>query len=191
MKETVLHELFPLGPFSADEQKQIVSAYQKKHVKKNDILLRETETAKVYHFVESGYLRSFATNQEGQDISTAFFKRKDVAIDWPSFLLQVPSKENIQALTDVICWELDYKTFQEFFHQFEAFRDAGRTRLVSNYFDLKRKSVSAITDSAKQRYLKLLEEKPDLLQHVSLKHLASYLGITDTSLSRIRKEILS
>jgi hypothetical protein len=71
----------------------------------------------------------------------------------------------------------------------EAFREVGRTRLVNNYFELKNHSVSIIADPAKDRYLNLLKAKPDIVQNVPLKQIATYLGITDTSLSRIRKEI--
>ena len=71
----------------------------------------------------------------------------------------------------------------------EAFREVGRTKLISNYFELKTHSVSIISDPAKDRYLNLIKQKPDIVQNVPLKQIATYLGITDTSLSRIRKEI--
>ena len=71
----------------------------------------------------------------------------------------------------------------------EAFREVGRTRLVQNYFELKNHSISIVADHAKDRYLSLLKEKPELVNNVPLKHLATYLGITDTSLSRIRSEV--
>jgi len=71
----------------------------------------------------------------------------------------------------------------------EAFREIGRTRLINNYFELKNHSVSVITDPAKERYLNLIKTKPSIVQNVPLKQIATYLGITDTSLSRIRKEI--
>jgi hypothetical protein len=71
----------------------------------------------------------------------------------------------------------------------EPFREVGRTRLVNNYFELKTHTVSVIADPAKDRYLNLLKAKPDIVQNVPLKQIATYLGITDTSLSRIRKEI--
>jgi hypothetical protein len=72
----------------------------------------------------------------------------------------------------------------------EAFREVGRTRLVNNYFELKNHSVSIIADPARDRYINLLKSKPDIVQNVPLKQIATYLGITDTSLSRIRKEII-
>jgi len=62
--------------------------------------------------------------------------------------------------------------------------------LVKNHLELKSHLDLVISNSAKQRYLKLVKEKPILVRNVPLKHIATYLGITDTSLSRIRKEIL-
>src|SRR5690606_31858197 len=118
-----------------------------------------------------------------------FYSTGDIVIDWPSFFLRAPTRENIQALTDCICWQLDFPTFQSLFHSIEKFREAGRTRLVSSYFSLKKHSVSMIADDAPKRYQQLLQEKPHIFQQVSLKHIASYLGITDTSLSRIRREM--
>jgi CRP-like cAMP-binding protein len=103
--------------------------------------------------------------------------------------MRTPTKQNFHALTDVECWELDFETFQQLFHSIESFREAGRSRLVKSYFELNSHSLSLITDKAKQRYLRLISDKPHIVQNVSLKHIASYLGITDTSLSRIRKEI--
>jgi hypothetical protein len=61
---------------------------------------------------------------------------------------------------------------------------------VGSYFKLKERTILMITDTAKDRYEKLLKEKPDIFQNASLKHIATYLGITDTSLSRIRKEFV-
>jgi len=61
--------------------------------------------------------------------------------------------------------------------------------LINNYFELKNHSVSIIADPAKERYLNLIKQKPGIVQNVPLKQIATYLGISDTSLSRIRKEI--
>jgi hypothetical protein len=61
--------------------------------------------------------------------------------------------------------------------------------LVRGYAALKARMLSMITDTAEERYEKLLQSNPEVFQHAALKHIASYLGITDTSLSRIRKEL--
>lgn len=152
-------------------------------------MLEEGKPAKYYWFVESGFIRSFVIDTAGNEVSTNFYGKTDIVIDWPAFFMRTPAKEFIQAITDCKCWQLDFETFQQLFHSIEAFREAGRASLVQSYFELKRHSTSLICDQAKDRYLRLLNEKRQIIQQVPLKQIASYLGITDTSLSRIRKEI--
>ncbi len=184
-----LRHIFKPEKFTQEEIEIILPNYKRVEFAKNDFLLKEGQTARDYWFVQSGFIRSFAIDPEGNDISTNFYTTGDIAIDWPSFFLRHPTKENMQALTDCVCWQLDFDTFQTLFHSIEAFREQGRTTLVGSYFALKNHSVSMITDQAKERYKKLLKEKPQIIQNVSLKQIATYLGITDTSLSRIRKEL--
>lgn len=186
---SILHQIFSTSLFSEDELNQIIPSFKLIEFAKGDFLLQEGSTSNYYWFLESGFIRSFAIDLDGNEVSTNFYSTGDVVIDWPSFFMRLPTKENIQALTNVKCWQLDFETFQQLFHKIESFREAGRARLVRSYFDLKQHSVSLITDQAKDRYLKLIEDKPDIIQNVSLKQIASYLGITDTSLSRLRKEL--
>jgi CRP-like cAMP-binding protein len=184
-----LKNIFTDGNFSADEQETILSKFTAAAFKKNDYLLFEGKVENFYWFVQEGYIRSFVVDIAGNDISTNFYTTGDVVIDWASFFLRSPTRENIQALTDCTCWQLDFENFQQLFHSIRSFREQGRTNLVNSYFSLKSKSIAMIADEAKDRYVNLLQHKPHILQNVSLKHIATYLGITDTSLSRIRKEI--
>ncbi|TAF77662.1 MAG: Crp/Fnr family transcriptional regulator [Bacteroidetes bacterium] len=173
----------------AKDKALIIDKFKKVTFAKNDFLLTEGKIANYYWYIESGFVRSYATDPEGNDISTNFFATGDLVIDWSSFFMRNPTRENMQALTDCVCWQLDFQTFQQLFHSIEAFRESGRTRLVSSYFELKKNRISMIVDPAKDRYKMLMKEKPEIIQNVSLKQIATYLGITDTSLSRIRKEI--
>jgi len=184
-----LTHIFKATEFSTEELETIIPKFKQISFAKNDYLLKEGDTEYHYWFVESGFVRSYVIDTEGNDISTNFYTIGDIVIDWTSFFLRSPTRENIQALTDCVCWQLDFETFQLLFHSIQSFREQGRTTLVSSYFSLKTKSVSMIADQAKERYIRLLKERPLIIQNISLKHIATYLGITDTSLSRIRKEI--
>ncbi len=184
-----LTHIFKEKDFSSEELEIIIPKFRKISFSKNDFLLEEGEVENHYFFIESGFVRSYVMDTEGNDISTNFYSMGDIVIDWTSFFLRNPTRENIQALTDCVCWQLDFETFQQLFHGIQRFREQGRTTLVSSYFALKKHSVSMIADQAKERYIRLLKEKPHIVQNVSLKHIATYLGVTDTSLSRIRKEI--
>jgi len=183
-----LTNIFNEQNFKEEELDKIISQYQKTEFSKNDYLVKEGSTANFYYFLESGFARSYAIDLEGNDITTKFFSSTDIVIDWHSYFLRTKCRENIQAITPCVAWKITFENFMKLFN-IEAFREIGRTRLINNYFELKNHSVSVITDPAKERYLNLIKTKPSIIQNVPLKQIATYLGITDTSLSRIRKEI--
>lgn len=189
IKDHFLHSIFSQTDFKESELETILPKFKQVRFSKNDYLLQEGKTENQYWFLESGFVRSFVNDTNGNDITTNFYSSTDIVIDWSSFFLRNPSRENIQALTDCICWQMDFENFQQLFHSIETFREHGRRRLVSSYFALKNHSVSIIADQAKERYIQLLKDKPHIVQNVSLQHIATFLGITKYSLSRIRKEI--
>ena len=168
----------------------VLSQFKKVTFRKNEFIIQEGSTTNYYFFLESGFARSYAVDIEGNNVTTKFFSTEDIVIDWHSYFLKRPCKEYIQALSPCVMWKIHFEAFMKLFH-IEAFREVGRTRLVSNYFELKSHTVSMIADQAKDRYLKLMNEKPEIVHNVPLKHIATFLGVTDTSLSRIRKDILS
>jgi CRP-like cAMP-binding protein len=183
-----LKKIFNEQNFKKEDLEKILNQYQRLEFAKNDYLIKEGSVANYYYFVESGFARSYAIDLEGNDISTKFFSSTDIVIDWHSYFLKTKCRENIQAITPCVVWKISFEKFMQLFN-IEAFREVGRTRLINNYFELKSHSVSIIADTAKDRYLQLLKTKPDIIHNVPLKQIATYLGITDTSLSRIRKEI--
>lgn len=184
-----LRTIFKSEKFTEIEFDLISAQFKKVEFKKNEYLMEEGKIANFYFFLESGFARSYAIDLEGNDITTNFFSQEDIVIDWHSYFLKTPCREFVQALTPCKAWKIYFQDFMKLFN-IESFREVGRTNLINNYFELKNHSVSMISDEAKDRYLKLLEMKPDIIHNVPLKHIATYLGITDTSLSRIRKEIL-
>ena len=181
-------QIFNKVNFTEDELKLILSQYQRIEFKKNDCLIKEGQIASFYYFLESGFARSYSIDLQGVDITTKFFGRKDLVIDWQSYFLKTRCKENIRAITPCVAWKITFEDFMKLFN-IEAFREVGRTALIRNYFELKNHSLSLIAETATDRYLALIREKPDIAQNVPLKQIATYLGIADTSLSRIRNKI--
>ena len=190
MNEThFLYKVFQSSGITIDELEKIIPKYKQINCTKNDYLLNEGQVEKKYWFIETGFIRSYIIDIDGNDITFNLYSSGDVIIDYPSFFFFAPTRENIQALTDCVCWEISFDDFQELFNDISSYREQQRGLLVGSYFALKQHSISLIADQAKDRYLRLLKEKPQIIQNVSLKHIATFLGITDTSLSRIRKEI--
>ena len=188
MKVNPLKYVYQHPLLTEKDLRTIFTAHEKVMFGKGELLLREGQIADEYLIMEHGLMRSFVRDFDGNDITTNFFSENELAIEVSSLFQRKPTQENIQTLTDCSCWKIEYTIFQELFHSIEGFREWGRAWMSSSLFEFKQRSVSMITDSATERYHKLLEDRPLVLQNAPLKHVASFLGITDTSLSRIRKE---
>lgn len=106
-----------------------------------------------------------------------------------SFYSQSPGLENLVALEDTVLLCTTHPRLQQLFADFPAFEKFGRVLYETILTQMKRRILYRLHFDAQTRYLHLLETQPDLLRRVPLKHLASYLNITDSTLSRIRKKI--
>lgn len=167
---------------------EIAKTFKAKEIMRNEFLLKEGRVADEYFFLESGFIRSFAFDTEGNEVTTNFYSGSQVVFEVSSFFNRTIAKENFQAIEDCTGWYITYAELNNLFHSMHEFRDFGRSILVKGFSALKIRMLSMITETAEQRYNTLLKTNPEIFQHAALKHIASYLGITDTSLSRIRKE---
>jgi CRP-like cAMP-binding protein len=156
---------------------------------KNEILLRENRISKSTYILESGYIRSYTLDHNQDEVTTNIFSAPCFVNDFLSLFKQQPTSENFQSITSCKLWTMSYEKVQTCFHTYPEFREFGRMMLVTNYSKLHDRMLGMIKDTAENRYLKLMQQHPDIFQNIPLKIIASYLGITDTSLSRIRKEI--
>jgi CRP-like cAMP-binding protein len=186
--QKLIHFLHDSKHMSLATATQVAGIFSFKEIERNDFLLKEGKVCNEYVFLEKGFLRSFAYDTDANDISTNFYVEGQVVFEVSSFFNRTPSRENIQAITDCSGWIITYDQLNNLFHSLPEFRDFGRSILVKGFASLKVRMLSMITETAEQRYDTLLKTNPEIFQYAALKHIATYLGITDTSLSRIRKE---
>jgi CRP-like cAMP-binding protein len=184
--EKYITSLLPMPPGKA---KLVADQFEPIAFNKGDLVLKENKISGKTYFLESGFMRSFAFDNNGEEVTTNIFSAPCFVNDFLSFFKQQPTKENIQALTNCKVWKMSYEVVQTNFHAYPEFREFGRILLVTNYAILHERMLGMIKDTAEIRYLKMLKQHPDIFQNIPLKIIASYLGITDTSLSRIRKEV--
>jgi CRP-like cAMP-binding protein len=176
-------------PMPLSQAEAIAARFSEKDFSKDDMILKSGKTCNEYYYLEDGYARAYTYDLDGNDVTTAFYTSNQVICELFSFFKRVPSRENIQALSDCKTWYLTFDGLQEVFHSLVEFREFGRTILINSYAMLKQRMLSTLHETAEERYGNLLRTNPEIFQHAPLKQIASYLGITDTSLSRIRKEI--
>lgn len=188
-KQKTLHDVYK-HPLLTDKDLAVINALHKRVVfNKGDFYLRKGENPHSYLILEKGLMRSFVFDYDGNEITTHFFTEQEVVIEVLSLFKHTPSEESIQALTECVCWEIDFEAFQKLFHTIPGLSEWGRAWFSEELSRFKQRSVQMITHRASERYMKLLKEKPQIIRQAPLKQIATYLGITDTSLSRIRKEL--
>lgn len=186
-----LQSIYDHPLFTQDQLEKIFDAHTKFKLRKNEYLLEQGQTAKSYYIIEQGLVRFYVIDYNGNEITTQFFGENEIVNEVSSLFQQTPSAVNIQAVTDIIAYKIDLDSFQEFYHSMESVTEWGRLWMVNQLFACQKRSIELITDSASDRYLSLLQHKPQIIQQAPLKQIASYLGIADTSLSRIRKEMFN
>lgn len=188
-----MHPIFPIcyqhPLLNKNDIGQIAAAHSEVNIEKGHTLLKEGKIANEYYLLEKGLVRSYVFDYDGNEITTGFFSENDIVIVTDSLFQRIPSQENLQAVTDCTLWKIAFNDFQKLFHNIPGFSEWGRLWFSTQLFALKQRTLDMVRETATNRYTKLLKESPQIIQYVPLKQIASYLGITDTSLSRIRKEI--
>ena len=157
------------------------------HYKKGEYFLRRGETTKnVWGFIKKGYFKYTVTDSDGNINITGFAFCNTPIGDYLSLTIKTPVAADIVAATDAEVLVCSRSIIDELFErnpQLHSIISDGLLYQTYNRF------LNLCCLSAKERYMQILEEHPDILQNITLKELASYLQITPTYLSRIRKEI--
>jgi CRP-like cAMP-binding protein len=154
---------------------------------KSEYLLKQGKVSDYYYLAE-GFVRAFTHDTDGNEITTFFYPQGRVAFEAASFFLHQPSTEYLQAIADCKVYVTSFEKLNMLFHSVPEFREFGRAMLVREFVAYKQRTLSMINKSAEERYASLVADNSEIFQYAQLKQVASYLGITDTSLSRIRKE---
>lgn len=189
MEANLFQKAYSHPSLNTKDVQEIADAHQKINFNKGELVLECGQTANDYYLIEQGLFRAFVHDYNGNQITTDFCGTGQFLIEVSSLFQRVPTKENMVAMTYGIAWKIKYGDFQELFHRIEGFREWGRAWMSDQLFISKQRSLDQFTKSATERYLMLVKDRPQIITHAPLKHIASYLRITDTSLSRIRKEI--
>ncbi|XCF04791.1 Crp/Fnr family transcriptional regulator [Tamlana crocina] len=191
MEASFFENIYDHPNIKKEDYKAIIGAHTKVGFLKNDTVLKEGQFNNAYYLIKKGLFRSYVIDYKGNEITTGFFGPNEILIEVASLFLRMPSKETIQALTDCEVYKIGFNDFQNLYSTIEGFTEWGRSWMSHQLFMAKHRAVTMHTQSASQRYLSLVQENPQIIKEVPLKYIATYLGITDTSLSRIRKEVLS
>ena len=139
-------------------------------------------------FVEKVILKYFIV-LDGEEKTTYSVGENNFVASLVSFLKEVPAKENIRAVTETALWIIERNRLKQLQHDIPSFQSFYVSLLEWQICCIDESRLDAIMLNAQQRYEKMLEKEPALIQQIPMQYLASILGVTPRHLSRIRNKI--
>ena len=171
------------------EWEYTINCFYPDTIKAKSFFIKSGIVADRIAFLKKGLMRSFFVNDKANEVTTHFFQPGNVVISLVSSKEQKPAIESIVAVEDSELLVLPFDKMRDLFHVVPIWqkiaKDTDETKLVNLFH----RTVSLQTLSAKERYVQFLNDYPAVVQKVALRHIASYLGIDNATLSRIRKKL--
>lgn len=159
--------------------------FKRLEVPARTILLQEGQVSKTMFLIEKGCLRTWINN-DGKEITTQFFFEGDSVSSIESFRTNQPSLYSIESIEPCILQTITQKDFQTILERSPELKMKLEDRLFRRLFQSQQLLYSFLKNNPRQRYEELIETHPHIVQRVPQHYIASYLGITSVSLSRIR-----
>ena len=170
---------------------RILPFFSEDKLAKHEYFARENKTAHQIAFLKTGVVRAFFINQEGKEYNKQFFVGQSIIGAYTSLLTGNVNLIAQQALTDCLIYTCDYKLLTNLYDECPDLERFAR-RIAEHYFlEKEKKEIEIVLLDASQRYILFKKEFPTLEQLIPQLHIASYLGVSATQLSRIRRQLVS
>jgi CRP-like cAMP-binding protein len=180
----ILNNIYQL---STDPLGKLQSIAEQRRYPKGHLLIRAGRIEDYMYFIKSGIARAFSEMRE-QNVTFWFGQEGEAMVSMRSYVDKQPGYENIELLEDCELYQINMASLQALYLQDISIANWGRKFAEKEIIKTENRLIRLQIGSASERYKELLQENPTLLQRVPLGHIASYLGISAVSLSRIRAE---
>ena len=174
---------------SDTEFEQTVILFTEQILRKGDFFVKQNKVCRQIAYINKGTLRTFYINDKAEETTSCFCTKNSLTTSYKSFILQQPSNLSIQALEDTELLVIDSEHLQKLYSNSIVWQNIGRAVAEKEYIVMEQYASVLNNETAKEKYLRLLKEQPNVLQKANVEDIASYLGITRRTLSRIRQEI--
>ena len=183
--DQILDKIYPL---SVEAKLALMENIVKVNFPKHHIIIRAEQIEKNIYFIKRGIARTFS-NVEENEITFSFGKEGDTIASLKSYIANQKGYESVELLEDCELYEINTKNLQNLFNENIEIANWGRKFAENELIKAEERLISRQFGTATERYNELLKNYPDVVQRVQLGYIASYLGITQVSLSRIRTNI--
>ncbi|GHM99656.1 cyclic nucleotide-binding protein [Cytophagales bacterium WSM2-2] len=191
MHKKLIELISKFAPVSEKEIQLCHNYFEPALFPKNRILEEENEVPKYLYFIVSGFVRVFHYDESGEEITTHINCPPGFITSYSNFVAQTKSNENVECVTDCELLKITKQNSDLLMAGSPVFKDFSIWIFQQSLAYNESRSRDLANLTAEERYLKLIENYPAILQNVPIQFIASYLGIKPESLSRIRRKILA
>jgi CRP-like cAMP-binding protein len=186
-KEGLKTVVSDLAAITAEEWDYFESRLEYKIIEKKEVLLQRGQVENYLSFINKGAVRIFVPRPR-QDLTFGFLFENEFVSAYDSFLKRTPSDYTISTLAPTSVWQISYDDLQDVYNNTQIGDLIGRKMAEKMFLIKAKREIALLGKTASQRYSDLFAERPRLIKDIPLQYIASYLGVSRESLSRIRKE---
>lgn len=167
----------------------IRSFFKYKVIEKGTSVIEIGKSVQEAFFINSGYLRYFNLTKSGEELIIHLYTPDNFATSLNGFFLGLRSKEELQAITDCELLSISRSDLEELYLTDQKWQCFGRKLMENFLIEKEERIIDQLSLTAQEKYLKLLDTHPEIIQNIPVKYIASFIGIQPESLSRVKKQI--
>lgn len=190
MENTVISEIYKGIDFTQEQLDIIKSKFEKQFIKKGETILREGQFVPYQYYVHSGCLRTYHISESGKEYTLQFAINDWWISDYTAFFTGGKSVFFIECIQDAVIYKISKESMEELYTEIPAIETFYRIKMERFFASFQRRILSDLAFSAKEKYSRFIKIYPNIEKSIKDYHLASYLGITKESLSRVRKDLV-
>lgn len=170
----------------------VTSLFKSISIKKNDFLIKQGQYAHNMSFIKSGYLRVFSMDARGDKEVTQWISNQGMFItDLSSFVFSTPARWNIQALSDCELYTISKENYEKIGDHVSNWGELDKLFIAKCFITLEERVFGQLSMSSEEKVKALLESNSEIFNQVPLQYIASMLGMTPETLSRVRRKMIS
>lgn len=170
----------------------VADLFRNKSLKKGDYLIKQGKYAQSMSFIKSGYLRVFSLDSKGDKEITQWISNQGMFItDLSSFVFNTPARWNIQALSDCTLFTISKNDYQSIGDYVPNWGELDKLFIAKCFITLEDRVFGQLSMNSEEKVRNLFDYNPEIFNQVPLQYIASMLGMTPETLSRIRSKMIS
>jgi len=189
IEEFIQLDIFNDTSFNKEESQLIAAKFVQINLKKGDKLFQVNDVVYDQYYVCNGCLRTYYMNSSGKEYTLQFAIKDWWISDYTAFFTTTKAAMTIECIKDAMVYKISRENMEQLYVEMPQLETFFRKKMEKGFSAFQKRILSNLSQSAKERYSSFVNTYPNIEQSVKNYHIASYLGITTESLSRIRKEI--